>query len=188
MRLTAVRFAALALGPLLACGEPAAPPPPEPVRVENPDLALAIAALPEPFEVVTARGEAIELTAPGANGPGTLRITLGPPSPSGINLVEAAKQGKEGFETAPGGQFYGHRTLGGSLGNVFTARGGYRLDDGSEVEETRAYALHPIEKNRMLTIVYTYPPGESQERVNQFLYLLGEIEGLMPPDAAAEAG
>ena len=31
-----------------------------------------------------------------------------------------------------------------------------------------------------LSITYTYPPGESQERVNQFLILLGEIEGLVP--------
>ena len=166
------------LGFLLACAE--APPPPEPVRVEHPELALAIATLPEPFEPTKTTGDTLELTAPGANGPGTVKITVGESSDSGINLVEATRARRAAFEVAPGGTFYGTRSLGGSLGNVYTARGSYRLDDGTEVEETWAFALHPLEKNRLLSITYTYPTGESQERVNQFLYLLGEIEGLTP--------
>ena len=182
MKPIAPRLAVLAVValPLLACGEPAPPAPPEPARVENPDLGLAIAALHEPFEAVTTTGDTIELTAPGPNGPGTVTISVGPPSNSGINLVEAAKARKAAFDIAPGGQSFGTRSLGGSLGNIFTARGAYQKDDGTQVEETWAFALHPFEQNRMLTITYAYPPGESQERVNQFLYLLGELEGLAP--------
>lgn len=164
---------------VFACGEPAPPPAPELARVENPDLGLAIAALHEPFEVVTSSGDTIELTAPGPNGPGTVTISAGPPSNSGVNLVEATKARQAAFEIAEGGQFFGTRSLGGALGNVFTARGTV-VEDGIEVEQTWAYALHPLEQNRMLTIVYSYPTGESQERVNQFLFLLGEIEALGP--------
>lgn len=156
--LTAVALALPALA-TLACGEPAPPPAPEPVRVEHAELALAIAALPEPFAATTTTGESLELTAPGPNGPGTVRITVGPPSNSGINLVEATKARQAEFEIAPGGKFYGTRSLGGALGNVFTARGGLLIEDGTEVEETWAFALHPIEKTRMMSIVYRYPPG-----------------------------
>ena len=179
MRTAATLLATAALLPLFACGEPAPPPAPEAERVENPALGLAIAALPEPFEVVNASGDTIELTAPGANGPGTAVLSVGEPSNSGINLVEATKARQAAFEIADGGKFFGTRSLGGALGNVFTARGSL-LQDGVEVEQTWAFALHPTDKNRMLTITYSYPTGESQERVNQFLYLLGEIEGIVP--------
>lgn len=172
-------LAALALLPLLACAEPAPPPPPEAQRVEHAELGLAIAALPEPFEPVETSGEAFVLTAPGENGAGTVRITVGEPQRN-PNLVEAAKEGKESLEAAPDGAFFGHRSLGGTLGNIYTARGGYTDADGVAVEEVLAYALHPAEQTRILTIRYTYPPGEAQQRVDQLLYLLGEIEGLFP--------
>lgn len=180
MKTTARPLAAFALAvlPLLACGGEAPPPVPESVRVEHADLGLAIAALPEPFEAVETSGDALVLTAPGENGAGTVTITVGTPRRN-PNLVEAAKVGKEELEAAPDGEFFGHRSLGGSLGNIYTARGAYTRADGTRVEEVLAYALHPLEQNRILKIRYTYPPGESQERVNQLLYLLGEIEGLV---------
>ena len=184
MKRTALRRSSLVLVILAAasCG-PAAPPEPVVERVENPDLGVAIAALPEPFTVTKATGESIELTAAGPGGDGRLLIAAGAPRDRGINLLQAVEERKAAFEAAPGGRYFGNRTLGGSLGNVFTARGSYE-SGGVVVEETWAFALHPLEKNRMLTITYTYPTGESEVRVKQLLDLLGEIEGQALPDAA----
>jgi hypothetical protein len=148
--------------------------PPVPTRVENPVLGVAIAALPEGFEVVSADGETIELTAKGKNGPGRAVISAGPFETTGINLVDATKERKTWFESTPGATYYGNRELGTPIGTAFTARGIYPTESG-EVEETWVYAIHPA-ANRILTITFTYPTGESEERVGQLLALLGEIE------------
>ncbi len=148
----------------------------EPLRIENTDLSIAIAALPEPFALAEASGETLELTAAGEAGAGTVIITAGPEETFGINLVEAVKKRKAIFESAPGGRYFGNRELGTPNGTAFTARGAYTGESGP-VEETWIYTVHPS-ANRLLTITYTYPTGESEVRVNQLLLLLGEIEGL----------
>jgi len=148
----------------------------EPLRIENADLGIAIAALPEPFSVVEASGPILELTAAGDVGSGTVIITAGPEEAFGINLVAAVKERKAIFESAPDGHYFGNRELGTPHGTAFTARGAYTGESGP-VEETWVYSIHPG-ANRLLTITYTYPPGESEVRVNQLLLLLGEIEGL----------
>ncbi len=148
----------------------------EPLRVENADLGIAIAELPEPFSVVEASGPTLELTAAGDAGSGTVIITAGPEEAFGINLVTAVKERKAIFESAPDGHYFGNRELGTPHGTAFTARGAYTGESGP-VEETWVYSIHPG-ANRLLTITYTYPPGESEVRVNQLLLLLGEIEGL----------
>jgi hypothetical protein len=155
----------------IACGEDE---PPEPVRVENQVLGVAIASLPEGFDVVSTDGETIELTAAGPNGPGKAVISAGPYESAGINLVDATKERKAWFESTPGATYYGNRELGTPIGTAFTARGIYPTEAG-EVEETWVYAIHPA-ANRVLTIRFTYPTGESEDRVQQLMALLGEIE------------
>jgi hypothetical protein len=166
-------FLALLLALILtaACGKEAQP---EPVRVENQPLGIAIASLPEEFEVVSTDGETIELSAAGPNGPGRAVIAAGPYQTTGINLVDATKERKAWFESTPGATYYGNRELGTPIGTAFTARGIYPTE-GGEVEETWVYAIHPT-ANRVLTITFTYPTGESEDRVQQLMALLGEIE------------
>ncbi len=147
-----------------------------PERVENRDLGIAIAALPSAFSVANASGPEIVLEAAGAAGSGRAVITAGPEEQFGINLIEAIKERKALFESAPGGEYFGNRELGTPTGTAFTARGAYDGEYGP-VEETWVYSIHPM-ANRVLTITYTYPTGESQERVGQLLELLGEIQGI----------
>ena len=156
----------------------------EPERVVNSDLGIAIAALPEVFSVVKSAGPTLELMAAGQAGSGTLIIAAGPEENFGINLIEAVKERKAIFESAPGGEYFGNRELGTPTGTAFTARGAYTGESG-QVEETWVYTIHPS-ANRLLTITYTYPTGESEERVNQLLLLLGEIEGLPEPEPEPE--
>ena len=159
-------------------------PPPQPAvgeRLENPSLGLAIASLPEPFEAAGSDGGGWVFTAPGPAGDGRLVVTLGPVQTRGVNLVEAVKKRRTWFEETEGAQYFGNRELAGPIGTIFTARGTYPAGDGV-VEETTAYAVHPDE-NRLLTVTYTYPTGESGTRVEQLLAFLGEIEGLGSDDA-----
>lgn len=165
------------------CAKPEPEPTVEAVRVENPELGIAVAALPEEFSVVQASGPTIELEAAGEAGAGRLVIAAGPEEAFGINLVDAVKERKAQFESAPGGQYFGNRELGTPTGTAFTARGAYTAESGP-VEETWVYSIHPG-ANRLLTITYTYPPGESEVRVNQLLLLLGEIEGLATAEPEA---
>lgn len=146
----------------------------EPERVANLDLGIAIAALPEEFSVVSASGSTIELEAAGEAGTGRVVISAGAEEQFGINLINVVKERKATFEEAPEGQYFGNRELGTPIGTAFTARGAYTGENGP-VEETWVYSIHPS-SNRLLTITYTYPPGESEMRVNQLLLLLGEIE------------
>jgi hypothetical protein len=148
----------------------------EPVRVENPQLGIAIADLPDAFDVVTAAAETIELVAEGPAGAGRAVIDAGPVQSGGINLIEATKERKAWFESQPGAIYHGNRELGTPIGTAFTARATYSTDSG-EIEETWVCAVHPGE-NRLLTIAYTYPTGETETRIEQLLALLGEIEGI----------
>ncbi len=145
-------------------------------RVANPNLGLAIAMLPEPFEVVSADGDTIELHAPGSGGDGRVVISVGEPDVHGVNLIDEVKARKTAFEGLPGGVYLGNRELGTPTGTAFTARGTYDGETGP-AEETWVYSLHPLERDRLLTLVYTYPAGESERRINELLLLLGEIEG-----------
>ncbi len=174
-----------ALGPLLlltlaACGQEPATTVEKPAeRLENPEIGLAIAALPAPFEAVGAAGSTWTFEAPGETGRGTLVLSVGPEGSGSINLIDAVKERRAWFEGAEGGSYLGNRELGGPFGTIFTARGSYAGPDGP-VEETWAYAIHPGEY-RLLSVRYTYPTGESETRVGQLMEFLGEIEPIAPP-------
>jgi hypothetical protein len=145
-------------------------------RLENPDMGLAIASVPSAFDVVSGDAQEWTFTAPGDNGDGTLTLMVGPEEGGGINLVDAIKYRKTAFEEAEGGVYHGNRELGGPYGAIFTARGSYTVD-GTLVEETWAYAIHPG-RNSLMSVRYTYPTGESGTRVEQLVEFLGEIEPL----------
>ena len=145
-------------------------------RLENPELGLAIAAVPPPFEAVATEGSTWTFEAPGPAGPGTLVLSVGPEEDGAINLVDSVKERKAWFEAAERGSYFGNRELGGPFGAIYTARGSYGVP-GKEVEETWAYAIHPG-RYRLLSVRFTYPTDESETRVEQLVEFLGEIESV----------
>ena len=171
--LTLLAFSIGLLG--VACRAPEQAPA-SPQRVENPDLGIAIAALPEAFEVEVNQGSDLRLTAPGPNGAGSVEIEVGPDGPAAINLPAEAKATQQYFESLTNGQYFGNLELVAPIGSAFTSRGAYDRDDG-RVGEIRVFAIHPIQ-SRLLTLSYIYPEGEGKERMQQLATLLGEIEGL----------
>jgi hypothetical protein len=164
------------------CARPASTPSAAAERIESVGMGLAIAALPEPFEVAVNDGERLELTAPEAR----LSITIGPEQRAGINLIDEIEARKAWFEQAQGGGYFGNRELMTPIGTAFTARGTYVGANG-EVEETWVYGVHPS-ANRLLTLTYTYPTGQSQDRVQELVAVLGEIEGIGFPGGDPEEG
>ena len=151
--------------------------PPEPAfgeRVESPGLGIALARLPSAFQVAVNSPDEFVLTSPGVAGDGRAVFGLGPVSEAGINLIEAVKAKKAEFEA--GGTYFGNRELGTPIGTAFTARGAWPRE-GGDIEEIWVFAIHPGE-NRLLTLAYSYPAGESQTRVGELTDLLGEVEAL----------
>ena len=163
-----------------ACRAPESTPA-TPERVESPDLGIAIAALPEAFEVVANQGTDLRLSAPGPNGAGRLEIGLGPVDSGAINLPAEAKATQQQFESMTNGEYFGNLEMVAPIGSAFTARGAYDRD-GERVGEIRVFALHPTQ-SRLLTLAFVYPEGEGKERMQQLATLLGEIEGLEPSDS-----
>lgn len=157
-----------------------------PQRVENADLGIAIAALPETFEVEVNRGSDLRLTAQGLNGAGIVEIAVGPEGPTAINLPAEAKAMQEYFESLTNGEYFGNLELVAPIGSAFTSRGAYDRSDG-RVGEIRVFALHPLQ-SRLLVLSFIYPEGEGKERMEQLAALLGEIEGLesLPASEASE--
>ena len=181
-RFAALRWTLIALSlTVIGCSTPE-PTPAGPERVENPDLGIAIAALPEPFEVAANQGAELRLTAPGANGAGSLEIRVAPEESAAINLPAEAKATQQLFESMPNGEYFGNLEMVAPIGSAFTARGAYDRDMG-RVGEIRVFALHPTQ-SRLLTLSFVYPEGEGKERMQQLAALLGEIEGLESPESA----
>ncbi len=174
----------VALLALLACR--AAPPESSVVqRVENSQLGLALASLPEAFRVEA--NEAGTFRFHSADGHAVLSIEAGPEQVSGINLVDEIKKQRAWFLEAAEGHYFGNRELATPNGPAFTARGAYTTAEG-RVEETWAFALHPA-ANRLVTLTYRYPSGsDSEQRVFELLEILGEIEALDQEASSATEG
>ena len=157
-------------------------------RVENPALELAIADLPAPFVLAENAGTTLRFETTHETG-GTLAVTVGEPE-YGLNLPALVKNRGDAFRARPGGEYNGSRELGTPFGPAYYSRGSYDTDHGRE-EQTWIFALHPADGSRLLTLTYTYPPGEGQTRVNELLSVLGEIEalaGTAAPAATEAAG
>ena len=174
---------ALALALAAACQpapeEPEAPPA---VRVENPELGVAIAALPGVFRV--ARNEGAEIALELAEGEGDLVIAAGEPEVA-LNLVAAVEQHKESILERPAGDYKGGQELvvPSLPGAAYYSRGRYQGDAGL-TEETLVVLVHP-QRDRQLRVTYTYPAGDdSGSRLeNELFAVVGELEGLPAPDA-----
>jgi hypothetical protein len=171
-----------------ATDSPHADTPPPGERLVNETLDLALARVPASL-AVRENGAAIRLAPAAAGTSGELRIEVGAPSDFGIDVVQIANDQQAAFGQSPGGEFFGAQKLVTPLGEATYARGRLDADDGSRVEETRAYAIHPT-ANRLITVTYRYPAAEdSRERVGQLLEVLGEIEArVAPAESAAAAG
>ncbi|MEM6457014.1 MAG: histidinol-phosphate transaminase [Acidobacteriota bacterium] len=76
------------------------------------------------------------------------------------------------------------------LGAAFQSRGRFAAEDGTAMEETRIFSLHP-EGDRMVVVSYRYPAGDeaaTRLRVEDHLYeLLGALEPLAAPAAGDPA-
>jgi hypothetical protein len=186
------RFSAFAL-PLLillaACGgsEPEAGAPAEaPQRVESPALGLAVAALPGSLAVAVNQGQEL-LLEPADERPGALRFELAAPPRGGVNLVQAVNDHKAAVEARREGDYRGQVELMSPLGTAYASRGRYTGEDGETVEELAIFTLHPT-GDRLLSLIYTYPAvGDTEERRDELIGVLAEIEGTgTPPEAAAE--
>jgi hypothetical protein len=183
----------LALLATLAAGCAAPPPPPEPPpsqRVENPELGIALAAVPEGFRLTGSDAQGIHLERVGELA-GTARVTAGPVLEGGLNLYDEVNRQKAALEARPNGSFLGQVEIMGPTGNAFSTRGRY-TEGGTAMEEIRILGLHPTE-NRLLSVSYVYAAGgDSKERVEHAFAVLGEVEAARAEpeggNTAAEGG
>ena len=149
--------------------------------IANEHLGIEITTLPAPFQLLENRGDALRLTVDGKPERGTVEFIVGPPHPSGVNLVTEINAKKPEIEAQPGGKFLGTVELQTPLGTAFTARGRYD-GTGGRMEEIWVLALHP-RGDRLLSVVYRYPADEdSGKRVNQMMQLVGEVAGTTSSD------
>ncbi len=180
-----VLAAALALAACSRAPEEAREPPAE--RVENPELGIAIADLPDDFRLAGAGSSTIELEL--IEGEGRIEIAAGEPE-TGINLVAAVEEHKSSILERPGGDYKGGRELQvvHLPGAAFYSRGRFENAAGVLTEETVVFLIHPWE-DRQLRVTYTYPAGDdSASRLQDQLFpVVEELEGLEelePPDEA----
>lgn len=153
-----------------------------PVRVESPELGIAIADLPEFFHLAVNEGTTLELVPADPEDGGRLTIVAGQGQVAGVNLVQAVWDHKAKIEGRPGGEFLGQRELGTHLGTAFYSRGQYQGEgEGVLEEETAIFVIHPW-GDRRLDLIYRYPAGDdTSERLEKQLFaVLGQIEGLTP--------
>jgi len=109
---------------LVACAGPPAPPP-DP-GVENLDLDIRLAAVPDGLLVADNQGTSLQLRPTGENVGGVLWFTVGPEQ-DGVNLVAAVKAHQEHIEGLPEGDYKGAQELQGPLGTAFYSRGRFPL-------------------------------------------------------------
>ncbi len=172
---------------LAACKKEEPPPPPAPaVRVENPAVGIAIAALTE-FTLAD-NGETIELVPAGEGATGTVSVVAGEAERGGINLVAAIKQHKEEILARPDGDYKGQSEYISPLGTTYASRGRYS-EDGATVEERVVYMVHPW-GDRTLQVIYRYPAGDDQDtgaRLGALMNgVVGELEALAPEGEGTE--
>jgi len=158
----------------LSCGEPPPPPPPPDTSVENEELGIRLAAVPDGLEAVVNEGRNLELkpTAEGVDGAMTFFVG---PEQHAVNLVQAVHDHQAKIEAMPDGEYMGAQELSGDAGVVFYSRGRF-FDHETAVEETVLFLIHPSDY-RLLEISYRYPAADdSAARVNQLIEVLSELE------------
>ena len=160
----------LSLG-ALTCSQPA--PPPD-TGVENTELAVKLAAMPEGLVLSNNQGAALELKPSGEDQAGLVWFVVGPDR-EGINLVAAVQGHQAHIESLTDGSYKGAQELQGDIGTAFYSRGRF-TDAGSEFEETVLFLIH-LRDSRLLEIHYRYPAStDSAARVEQLISVLAELE------------
>ena len=165
----------LALGATaLSCSEPAQPTPPPDTSVENVVLDIRLGAVPEGLATSINQSNTLELRPTAEGVEGTVWFVVGPDQHA-VNLVAAVEAHQASIESLPDGEYQGAQELTGDFGAAFYSRGRFS-EDGSPVEETVLYLIHPREY-RQLEIHYRYPVGDdSAARVEQLIEVLAELE------------
>lgn len=144
--------------------------------IENLELRLRLAGVPTEFTVVTNDGDQLDLAPADPGTEGTIIFANHPPE-MGQNLPAEVKAHQVFIEDQPGADYLGGQELVSQLGTAFYSRGRYSLD-GTELEETAVFSLHPY-ADRIMTITYRYPAGDdSSIRVQHLFDLLAVVEGL----------
>ncbi len=170
MNRRAVIVVLLSLG-ALTCSQPA--PPPD-TGVENTELGVKLAAMPEGLVLANNQGDSLELR-PADEGKAGLVWFVAGPEQEGVNLVAAVQGHQAHIEDLPDGSYKGAQELQGDIGTAFYSRGRF-TDAGSEFEETVLFVIH-LKENRLLEIHYRYPAADdSAARVEQLIGVLAELE------------
>jgi hypothetical protein len=143
-------------------------------RVENPELGIALAAVPEGLKVANNQGRHLELRPTTEGAEGIISFLVGPEEHA-VNLVQAVQDHQAKIEALPDGEYLGAQELTGDAGVVFYSRGRYS-GDGATIEETVLLLIHPSDY-RLLQIRYRYPAADdSAARVEQLIAVLSELE------------
>lgn len=167
---------ALSAGLAFAACQPKEPEAePEPAqRVENAEVGIVLADVPDFFALEINDGSRLELVPADGATAGRVFVRAGEPESGGINLVAAVEEHKEAI-LAASGEYQGQRELGTPLGTAFYSRGRYLDDGGQTTEETVIFMVHP-RGDRTLQLVYRYPAGDdSKERIQDQLFSLLEV-------------
>lgn len=165
-----------------ACSRQAPPEPAQPAGVAIPGLGLELATLPGGLVVDSVSDDSLVLVPSDAAIEGRLRIAAAP-AELGTNLQEAVRAHRQEIEAHPGGTYLGAQELVGPLGTAYWSRGRYSVD-GTTVEEAAAFTLDPT-RSRIVRVTYVYPAdGDSAERVQTLLDVLGELQEPGSPQAA----
>jgi hypothetical protein len=158
----------------LSCSEPPPPPQPPDTSVENIELGIKLAAVPEGLETSFNQGRNLELRPTREGVEGVMSFFVGPEQHA-INLVAAVQDHQAKIEALPDGEYIGAQELTGDAGVVFYSRGRFS-DQEAAVEETVLFLIHPS-AYRLLEIHYRYPAADdSAARVEQMIEVLAELE------------
>jgi len=158
----------------LSCAEPPPPPPPQDTGVENAELGIALASVPEGLHMTVNEGSSLELRPTGEGVDGLAWFAVGPEK-VGVNLVAATQVHQAQIESLPDGEYKGGEELQGDFGVAFYSRGRFS-EAGATVEETVIFLIHPT-ASKQLEIHYRYPAGDdSAARVEQLIGVLAELE------------
>jgi hypothetical protein len=158
----------------LSCSEPPPPPPPPDTSVENIELGIKLAAVPEGLETSFNQGRNLELRPTAEGAEGVMSFFVGPEQQA-INLVAAVQDHQAKTEALPNGEYMGAQELSGDAGVVFYSRGRFS-DQETAVEETVLFLIHPS-AYQLLEVRYRYPAADdSAARVEQLIEVLAELE------------
>jgi hypothetical protein len=173
MRFRMMIVLALALSALSCAKEPPPLPPPD-TSVENVDLGIRLAAVPEGLETTVNEGRSLELRPNGEGVDGLVWFVVSPDLHA-VNLVAAVADHQAEIEGLPDGEYMGSQELQGDIGVAFYSRGRFTEGDAT-FEETVLFLIHPT-ANRQLEIHYRYPAGDdSAARVEQLIAVLAELQ------------